>query len=82
MTDYTQDGDDRKETSEGEGKYHEMEDNKLLGDHGNSCVLRRFGGAAELARLQGNVEGLVRLGYPAYFVTIIGFGRYLEPLPY
>jgi DoxX-like family len=35
------------------------------------------GGAAELARLQGNVEGLVRLGYPAYFVTIIGFWKVL-----
>jgi len=33
------------------------------------------GGAAELARLPGNVEGLVRLGYPAYFVTIIGFWK-------
>ena len=35
------------------------------------------GGAAELARLQGNVEGLVRLGYPSYFVTIIGFWKVL-----
>jgi len=35
------------------------------------------GGAAELARLPGNVEGLVRLGYPAYFVTIIGFWKVL-----
>ncbi len=35
------------------------------------------GGAAELARLPGNVEGLVRLGYPVYFVTIIGFWKVL-----
>jgi len=35
------------------------------------------GGVAELARLQGNVEGLVHLGYPAYFVTIIGFWKVL-----
>jgi uncharacterized membrane protein YphA (DoxX/SURF4 family) len=35
------------------------------------------GGAAELARLPGNVEGLVRLGYPPYFVTIIGFWKVL-----
>jgi len=33
------------------------------------------GGAAELAHLRGNVEGLVRLGYPPYFVTIIGFWK-------
>lgn len=35
------------------------------------------GGAAELARVPGNVEGLVRLGYPVYFVTIIGFWKVL-----
>jgi len=35
------------------------------------------GGVAELARLQGNVEGLVHLGYPVYFVTIIGFWKVL-----
>jgi hypothetical protein len=35
------------------------------------------GGAAELARLPGNVEGLVRLGYPIYFATIIGFWKVL-----
>jgi uncharacterized membrane protein YphA (DoxX/SURF4 family) len=35
------------------------------------------GGAAELARLPANVEGLVRLGYPVYFVTIIGFWKVL-----
>lgn len=35
------------------------------------------GGAAELAHMRGNVEGLMRLGYPAYFVTIIGFWKVL-----
>ena len=35
------------------------------------------GGAAELARLPGNVEGLVRFGYPPYFVMIIGFWKVL-----
>jgi len=35
------------------------------------------GGAAELAHLRGNVEGLMRLGYPAYFVSIIGFWKVL-----
>src|SRR5262245_13744855 len=35
------------------------------------------GGAAELAKVPGTVDGLVRLGYPAYFVTIIGFWKVL-----
>jgi uncharacterized membrane protein YphA (DoxX/SURF4 family) len=35
------------------------------------------GGAAELAGVTGTVEGLVRLGYPAYFATIIGFWKIL-----
>ncbi len=35
------------------------------------------GGAAELMRLPQNVEGLVRLGYPVYFITIIGFWKVL-----
>ena len=33
------------------------------------------GGAAELMRVPGNVEGLAHLGYPAYFATIIGFWK-------
>ena len=33
------------------------------------------GGAAELAHLPATIEGLVRLGYPEYFVTIIGFWK-------
>ena len=35
------------------------------------------GGAAELARVPGNVQGLAQLGYPVYFVTIIGFWKVL-----
>jgi DoxX-like family len=35
------------------------------------------GGAAELAGVPGTVDGLVRLGYPGYFVTIIGFWKLL-----
>src|SRR5262245_49758297 len=35
------------------------------------------GGLAELARVPGNVEGLVQLGYPAYFASIIGFWKVL-----
>jgi DoxX-like protein len=35
------------------------------------------GGAAELARVPGTVEGLVQLGYPVYFATIIGFWKVL-----
>ena len=33
------------------------------------------GGAAELAGVPGTVQGLVQLGYPAYFATIIGFWK-------
>jgi hypothetical protein len=32
---------------------------------------------AELFRLRGNVEGMVHLGYPLYFITIIGFWKVL-----
>jgi len=35
------------------------------------------GGLAELVRVPGNIEGLVRLGYPEYFATIIGFWKVL-----
>jgi len=35
------------------------------------------GGAAELARWRENVEGLAHLGYPLYFVTIIGLWKAL-----
>src|SRR6266704_6758345 len=35
------------------------------------------GGAAELAHRRDNVEGLVHLGYPVYFATIIGLWKVL-----
>ena len=35
------------------------------------------GGVAELARVPGTVQGLVHLGYPVYFATIIGFWKVL-----
>jgi len=35
------------------------------------------GGAAELARRRENVEGLVHLGYPLYFVAILGLWKVL-----
>jgi len=35
------------------------------------------GGIAELAHLRDNVEGIVQLGYPVYFVAILGFWRVL-----
>jgi len=35
------------------------------------------GGAAELAHRPDNIEGLVLLGYPVYFATIIGFWKVL-----
>jgi hypothetical protein len=41
------------------------------------------GGLAQVAHVQGTVDGFVRiLHYPPYFVTILGFGRCWEPLPY
>lgn len=35
------------------------------------------GGLAELAHRRDNVEGIVHLGYPVYFVTILGFWKVL-----
>src|SRR5262249_54050811 len=35
------------------------------------------GGAAELARSPGTIEGIVRLGYPAYLATILGIWKVL-----
>ena len=36
------------------------------------------GGAAELAHLRDNVEGIVHvLGYPLYFMTVLGFWKVL-----
>jgi uncharacterized membrane protein YphA (DoxX/SURF4 family) len=33
------------------------------------------GGVAQLAHVQGVVDGFVKLGYPPYFVTILGFWK-------
>src|SRR5262245_66681114 len=41
-----------------------------------SCFIGSVG-AAELARVPGTVQGLIQLGYPAYFATIIGFWKVL-----
>jgi len=38
------------------------------------------GGVAELTRRPENVDGMVHLGYPLYFVTIIGFWKVLESI--
>lgn len=38
------------------------------------------GGIAELAHKRENVEGIVHLGYPIYFVTLIGFWKVLGGL--
>jgi uncharacterized membrane protein YphA (DoxX/SURF4 family) len=35
------------------------------------------GGAAELARQPETIEGMTRLGYPVYFVTILGIWKEL-----
>lgn len=35
------------------------------------------GGAAELARVPANIEGIVQLGYPVYFIVMIGFWKVL-----
>jgi len=43
-----------------------------------TTVLTAFsmsGGVAQLARVPGVVDGFVRLGYPIYFVTILGFWK-------
>jgi uncharacterized membrane protein len=38
------------------------------------------GGVAELARRRENVEGMMHLGYPLYFITIIGVWKVLRAL--
>ena len=38
------------------------------------------GGAAELLRVPGTVQGLVKLGYPTYFVSIIGFWKLMAAM--
>src|SRR5437870_5637246 len=57
MTDCYEKGDDTKEASEEEGKYHEIEVNKLLGDHGNRCFLHRFGRRGRAGAIAGKCRG-------------------------
>jgi uncharacterized membrane protein YphA (DoxX/SURF4 family) len=38
------------------------------------------GGGAQLARVKDNVDGFVRLGYPVYFLSIVGFWKVLGGL--
>jgi uncharacterized membrane protein YphA (DoxX/SURF4 family) len=38
------------------------------------------GGAAELAHYRPTIDGIVHLGYPVYFVTIIGVWKVLGAL--
>ena len=38
------------------------------------------GGVAELARRRENVEGMMHLGYPLYFITIMGVWKVLGAL--
>ena len=35
------------------------------------------GGAAEVAHVRGNVEGIMHLGYPLYFITLLGVWKLL-----
>jgi hypothetical protein len=53
---------------------------KVLG-YWSSTILLAFallsGGAAEIVRQRGTIEGMVHLGYPGYFVMIIGFWKVL-----
>jgi uncharacterized membrane protein YphA (DoxX/SURF4 family) len=46
-----------------------------------SIVILEFvllsGGAAQLLRFEPNVEGMQRLGYPLYMMTILGFWKVL-----
>ena len=35
------------------------------------------GGVAELVRVKGNVDGILRLGYPLYFITLLGVWKVL-----
>ena|SRR5712691_4968000 len=53
---------------------------KMIGYWVTTAILARgmgSGGAAELAHVPANIEGIVHLGYPVYFITIIGFWKVL-----
>jgi len=53
---------------------------KVIG-YWSTTILLAFallsGGAAEIARQRETIEGMVHLGYPGYFVMIIGFWKVL-----
>jgi len=54
--------------------------NKVIGYWTTTAILAFVlvtGGAAQMARLPGNVEGIVHLGYPVYFLTILGAWKIL-----
>ena len=60
------------------GGTNELETSRLLDDHGNAGVFRgKRGCVAELIRVPATIEGMEALGYPAYFVTIIGVWKVL-----
>jgi hypothetical protein len=40
------------------------------------------GGAAQLARQRQTVDGIVQLGYPVYFVTLLGFWKVLGAIAF
>jgi len=53
---------------------------KVIGYWATTAILAflwRAGGAADLAHREETVEGMVHLGYPLYFVTILGFWKVL-----
>jgi hypothetical protein len=41
------------------------------------CALFTFGGASHLVRAEGVAEGMQRLGYPAYVMTLLGVAKLL-----
>ena len=53
---------------------------KTLGYWTTTAILASVlisGGAAQIARLPANVEGILQLGYPLYFMTIVGTWKIL-----
>jgi uncharacterized membrane protein YphA (DoxX/SURF4 family) len=53
---------------------------KLIGYWATTSLLALAlisGGLAQMARLPENVEGIVHLGYPVYFMVLLGFWKVL-----
>jgi uncharacterized membrane protein YphA (DoxX/SURF4 family) len=44
------------------------------------ALILMAGGAGQLARAKDNIDGFIRLGYPVYFLSIIGFWKVLGGL--